>query len=88
MAFRILTCGGAEEADCVFRVGDSLGHDFQNGRSYHSLEGSRIAVPGHEPWRPRRGFLAGTGRRCSGAEVGGHTTRLEPDSELRRSLTR
>ena len=38
--------------DYIFRVGDSLRRDFQNGRSYLGLDGSRIAVPDHELWRP------------------------------------
>ncbi|MHB9004189.1 MAG: HNH endonuclease [Coriobacteriia bacterium] len=40
--------------DFEFLVGESLRADFNNGRSYYSLSGSRIAVPDTEAWRPSR----------------------------------
>lgn len=43
--------------DYVFRVGDSLREDFQNGRSYYGLDGAKIALPDQQLWRPRREFL-------------------------------
>ena len=43
--------------DYVFRVGDSLREEFRNGRSYYGLDGSKIAVPGQEMWRPKRELL-------------------------------
>ena len=43
--------------DYVFRVGDSLREDFSNGRSYYGLDGSKIAVPEPELWRPNRELL-------------------------------
>jgi putative restriction endonuclease len=44
--------------DYVFRVGDSLRREFKNGRSYYGLNGSAIAVPSHEVWRPSKDLLA------------------------------
>jgi len=44
--------------DLEFRVGDRLRDEFKNGRSYYTLNGSRIAVPGHESWRPDKALLA------------------------------
>lgn len=43
--------------DYIFWVGDSLRDDFKNGRSYYGLDGSKIAVPDRELWRPRREWL-------------------------------
>jgi putative restriction endonuclease len=43
--------------DYVFRVGDSLRDDFKNGRSYYGLDGSTIALPDQQLWRPKREFL-------------------------------
>lgn len=35
-----------------FLVGDSLREDFNNGRSYYALSGSRIALPDNAAWQP------------------------------------
>jgi putative restriction endonuclease len=43
--------------DYVFRVGDSLRDDFNNGRSYYALSGSKIAVPDTAVWLPSREHL-------------------------------
>lgn len=43
--------------DLEFRVGDSLRDDFNNGRSYYALSGSKIVVPEAESWRPNRDHL-------------------------------
>lgn len=43
--------------DYVFRVGDKLRDEFRNGRSYYGLNGSKIAIPTHELWRPSRELL-------------------------------
>lgn len=40
--------------DYEFRVGDSLRADFNNGRSYYALSGSRIALPDNAVWLPSR----------------------------------
>ena len=48
--------------DYVFRVGDSLRDDFQNGRSYYGLDGQQIALPDRELWRPKRELLEWHGR--------------------------
>jgi len=44
--------------DYVFRVGERLRVEFQNGRSYYGLDKSKIALPVHEIFRPNRDFLA------------------------------
>lgn len=43
--------------DYVFRVGDGLREDFQNGHSYYCLDGAQIAVPDRDLWRPDRELL-------------------------------
>ena len=43
--------------DYEFRVGDSLREDFNNGRSYYALSGSKIALPDSASWVPNRGHL-------------------------------
>lgn len=43
--------------DYVFVVGDSLREEYENGRSYYGLHGSKILLPDHPEWRPRREFL-------------------------------
>lgn len=40
--------------DYEFRVGKRLREEFNNGRSYYGLDGSRIAVPDNVLWRPDR----------------------------------
>jgi putative restriction endonuclease len=40
--------------DYEFRVGDSLREDFNNGRSYYALSGSKITVPDNSVWLPGR----------------------------------
>ncbi|TLM99145.1 MAG: HNH endonuclease, partial [Actinobacteria bacterium] len=40
--------------DHEFLVGDSLREDFNNGRSYYALSGSRIALPDNVAWQPNR----------------------------------
>jgi len=44
-------------ADHLFRVGDRLREEFKNGRSYYGLNGSKIAIPEHEAWRPSKELL-------------------------------
>ena len=48
--------------DYVFRVGVSLRKEFKNGRSYYGLNGSKIAVPSHDVWRPSKELLDWHGR--------------------------
>lgn len=48
--------------DYTFRVGDKLREEFKNGRSYYALDGSTIAVPSHEIWRPSKELLDYHGR--------------------------
>jgi putative restriction endonuclease len=43
--------------DHVFQVGDRLRHEFNNGRSYYALSGSRIVVPDRVDWLPNREHL-------------------------------
>lgn len=43
--------------DYVFRVGERLRQEFNNGRSYYSLDGVSIELPAHEPWRSSKEFL-------------------------------
>jgi len=43
--------------DYVFRVGDRLRDEFQNGRSYYSLNGSAISLPSQDAWKPKRELL-------------------------------
>lgn len=43
--------------DHEFRVGTSLRDDFNNGRSYYGLNGSRIALPDEPAWRPSSEYL-------------------------------
>lgn len=40
-----------------FLVGESLREDFNNGRSYYSLQGKQIHVPEPVAWRPDRELL-------------------------------
>jgi putative restriction endonuclease len=49
-------------AEYVFRVGDRLREEFKNGRSYYGLNGSPIAVPEREGWRPSKDLLDWHGR--------------------------
>ena len=44
-------------ADYVFQVGERLRDEFKNGRSYYGLDGSPIAVPGPQVWRPSKALL-------------------------------
>ena len=44
-------------ADYLFRVGDRLREEFKNGRSYYGLDGSKVAVPENEVWRPGKELL-------------------------------
>lgn len=43
--------------DFEFRVGESLREEFSNGRSYYSLNGTKIALPRTESLRPDREAL-------------------------------
>ena len=43
--------------DYTLEVSDRLRHDFQNGRSYYPLRGTRISVPALETERPTRDLL-------------------------------
>ncbi len=43
--------------DYKFRVGERLRQEFNNGRSYYGLDGSRIFIPERESWRPKREYL-------------------------------
>lgn len=43
--------------DYVFRVGESLRADFQNGRSYYGLHERSIGVPKRMDWQPNREYL-------------------------------
>jgi putative restriction endonuclease len=43
--------------DYVFHVGDRLRDEFQNGRSYYSIDGSAINLPSKEVWKPKRELL-------------------------------
>lgn len=43
--------------DYVFRVGDRLREEFKNGRSYYGLNGTTIAIPSPELWRPSKMLL-------------------------------
>jgi len=43
--------------DYIFHVGDSLRDEFDNGRSYYGLSGSKITVPAHQTLRPGKEFL-------------------------------
>jgi putative restriction endonuclease len=49
--------------DHIFRVGDSLRDEFKNGRSYYGLDGSRIAVPEQDLFRPRKELLEWHGQK-------------------------
>ena len=40
-----------------FVVGDRLRADFNNGRSYYSLNGSSIRRPDRADWVPNRDYL-------------------------------
>ncbi len=44
-------------ADFVFRVGDRLREEFKNGRSYYGFDGSTIALPTNDRWRPSKELL-------------------------------
>lgn len=43
--------------DHRFLVGDRLRDEFQNGRSYYSLNGTRVVSPDLEVWHPKRESL-------------------------------
>lgn len=43
--------------DYEFRVGDKLREEFNNGRSYYSLNHTSIVIPEHDDWRPNKEFL-------------------------------
>jgi putative restriction endonuclease len=43
--------------DYEFRVGGRLREEFNNGRSYYSFDGEKIAIPKVESWRPSRESL-------------------------------
>jgi len=43
--------------DYVFRVGECLRDEFNNGHSYYGLSGSKITVLGSESSQPDREFL-------------------------------
>jgi putative restriction endonuclease len=43
--------------DYVFRVGDRLREEYQNGHSYYSLDRSTILLPDEAGYRPNREFL-------------------------------
>lgn len=43
--------------DYIFNVGDKLRDEFQNGRSYYRLSGSKISIPKNEFLRPNKEFL-------------------------------
>jgi putative restriction endonuclease len=40
-----------------FEVGQRLRDDFNNGKSYYPLHGSRLQVPSNQTNRPQREFL-------------------------------
>jgi len=44
--------------DYTLEVSDRLRHDYQNGRSYYPLRGTRISIPVTETERPTRDLLA------------------------------
>jgi len=48
--------------DHVFRVGERLHADYENGRSYYGLDGTRIALPEQDGLRPERELLDWHGR--------------------------
>ena len=48
--------------DLVFRVGERLGDEFKNGRTYYKKSGQRIRCPDAATLRPRRELLEWHGR--------------------------